>query len=504
MRTWPVVPLLGLALSLLPSGPPLTAPLMAGFDDVPQLAHEQTAGTLVMDRTTRLAAVGGLPVDFKRSPDVAGPDGKGRYLIAVNSGYGIQFSAATNGGQQSLAVIDLGATPAPVVIQNVYFPSPQSANVGVAFGPGPGSDGTYPMYVSGGVENKVWVFRFKPGVSRPITPPSAGPASTVSAPFIDVSGLTDRAPLAGFNSDLAPVYPAGLAISPDGQTLFIAANLGDSLGIVRRLRDERTLTRVDLRRKGGSQLIYPYAVVVAPPLTGPEVSKVYVSCWNDATVAVVDPRGAGEILARIPVERHPTAMILNDTATRLFVTNSNADTVSVIDTAADREIERINVRLTEQALIGGSPEGLALGPDGRTLFVANAHADAVAVIGLSAATSGQSQPVGGPQAEDAEEGAQSPERSLVKGFIPAGRYPSAVAVAGTTLFVGNGKGTGVEPSSLVVSQSGRSPKLAERPVSRRRRFGRAVHRVAHRRQHRRGARAGSGDARALHAAGPEA
>jgi DNA-binding beta-propeller fold protein YncE len=452
MRTLPVVPLLALALSLLPSGSPLTAPLMAGFEDVPQLAHEQAAGTLVMDRTTRQAAVGGMPVDFKRSPDATGPDGKGRYLIAVNSGYGIQFSAATNGGQQSLAVIDLGAEPAPVVIQNVYFPSPQSANVGVAFGPGPGSDGTFPMYVSGGVENKVWVFRFRPGVSRPITPPSAGPATTITAPFIDVSGLTDRAPLAGFNSGLAPVYPAGLAISPDGQTLFTANR--DSPGARRLLTSAH---QVDLRREGGSQLIYPYAVVVAPPPAGSEVSKVYVSCWNDATVAVIDPRGAGEILARIPVERHPTAMILNDAATRLFVANSNADSVSVIDTDADREIERLDVRLTEHALIGGSPEGLALGPDGRSR---RESAPTRAVVGLSAATSGQSQPLGGLQAEDGEEGAQSPERSLVKGFIPAGRYPSAVAVAGNTLFVGNGKGTGVEPSSLVVTQSGRSPKLA--------------------------------------------
>ena len=46
------------------------------------------AGTLVQDITTRQAAVGALPVDFVRSPDKLGPDGAGRYLIAVNSGYG--------------------------------------------------------------------------------------------------------------------------------------------------------------------------------------------------------------------------------------------------------------------------------------------------------------------------------------------------------------------------------------------------------------------------------
>src|SRR5215212_10026866 len=94
------------------------------------------AGSLVQDRTTRQASVGALPVDFVRSPDKLGPRGEGRFLLSVNSGYGIQFNAAGNRGQQSLSVIDLNARPAAVV-QNVYFPSPQSVNVGVVFAPQP-------------------------------------------------------------------------------------------------------------------------------------------------------------------------------------------------------------------------------------------------------------------------------------------------------------------------------------------------------------------------------
>ena len=67
------------------------------------------AGALVQDVTTRQPAVGALPVDFVRSPDKLGPDAAGRYLIAVNSGYGVQFNVTGNRGQQSLAVIDLNA-----------------------------------------------------------------------------------------------------------------------------------------------------------------------------------------------------------------------------------------------------------------------------------------------------------------------------------------------------------------------------------------------------------
>src|SRR5215468_7892098 len=45
-------------------------------------------GVLVMDAGTKAPAVAPLTVDFVRSPDKNGPDGQGRYLIAVNSGFG--------------------------------------------------------------------------------------------------------------------------------------------------------------------------------------------------------------------------------------------------------------------------------------------------------------------------------------------------------------------------------------------------------------------------------
>src|SRR5215813_13542713 len=216
------------------------------------------AGSLVQDLTTRQAAVGALPVDFVRSPDNLGPGGEGRFLLAVNSGYGVQFNAAANRGQQSIAVIDLNAKPA-VVVQNVYFPSPQSVNVGVVFSPVPHEDGSHALYVSGGFENKIWIFRFRPEEQRPITLESPGPNTTIEAPFIDVSGFTTAANSPRYNSDRAPVYPSGIAISPDGNTLFVANNLGDSLGIIEDVRGARKLIRVDLRSGSDrEQFVYPY------------------------------------------------------------------------------------------------------------------------------------------------------------------------------------------------------------------------------------------------------
>jgi len=427
-------------------------------------------GTLVQDLTTRQAAVGALPVDLVRSPDKLGPNGEGRFLLSVNSGYGIQFNATGNRGQQSLSVIDLNAKPAAVV-QNVYFPSPQSVNVGVVFSPTPQDDGSYALYVSGGFENKIWIFRFQPENQTPITPASPGPNTNVEASFIDVSGFASAANSPRYNSDRAPVYPTGIAITPDGNTLVVANNLGDSLGVIEDVRGRRKLTRVDLRRDGdGEQFIYPYAVAIVPQQGS--VIKAYVSCWNDNTVAVVTVGAAlrgrpsddsGKLVSRVQVGRHPTAMLLNPERTRLYVANSNDDSVSVIDTQADKEIERINVRLSEGVLPGNSPEGLALRGD--DLYVANAHSNSVAVVELS---KGTNKAVAASRNETSEEdearrkrtsqeGWLAPARSKVRGFIPTGQYPSALAVVGQTLFIGNGKGTGVQNSSLIVDNSGRVP-----------------------------------------------
>lgn len=402
------------------------------------------AGSLVTDITTRQPAVGSLTVDFVRSPDRDGPNGQGRYLVAVNSGFGLQFNAATNRAQQSLAVIDLNYRPAPAVIQNIYFPSPQSVNVGVAFDTKQ-EGGAYRLYVSGGFENKIWIFQLRPGGRAPITPESVGPNTQVEAPFIDISAMATSAPSPNYNDNRAAVYPAGIALSPDGDTLYTANNLGDTLGIISNLRDARQLARVPLQREGQSNFVYPYGVIALPGREGTETAKVYVSLWNDASIAVIDPRRTDRPIAHIPVERHPTAMILNRARTRLYVVNSNADSVSVIDTATDRETERINVRLSEQVPIGNSPESLALSADQKMLYVANAHSNAVAVILLSA------QARGDRVTDDRN------ERSRVQGFIPTGQYPSAVAVIGSTIFIGNGKGTGVENSSVVVNNSGRVP-----------------------------------------------
>jgi YVTN family beta-propeller protein len=395
-----------------------------------------------MDAATHLPAVGAMPMTMLRSPDALGRQGKGRYLLVANSGFGVQFNEETNKAQQSIAVIDLNAQPEPGVIQNVYFPTPQSANVGLAFSPA-GATGNFSLYVSGGFENKVWTFQFDPKAATPIQPGSAGPDTKVTAPFISISNPGEVSPK-DYNRGKAALYPTGLALTPDGATLVTANNLGDSVTIVRNLKGTRQMERVDLHHpEEMNENIYPYGVAV---LGSGKKARAYISCWNDSSVAVLSLSGKGAVRKYITVDRHPTAMLSNAEGTRLFVANSNADSVSVIDTTTDMEIERIDVRLAETALTGASPEGLALSEDGKTLYVANAHSNAVAVVALSEKSQGAKS-------------ARNEERtkSKIRGFIPTGQYPSALGVAGGNLFIGNGKGTGFEPSSMRVNNSGLTP-----------------------------------------------
>ncbi len=130
----------------------------------------------------------------------------------------------------------------------------------------------------------------------------------------------------------------------------------------------------------------------------------------------------------IQVELHPTAMAWDERGNRLYVANSNKDSISVIDTAANKVIQ--TRKLSGQDTRGFAPTALALAADGKTLFAACGGLNAVAVI----------------QTRD----------MAVAGYIPTGWYPSALSLSpdGKLLAVGTLLGAGSswrdEPSKRFV------------------------------------------------------
>jgi len=416
----------------------------------------QPTGEPLVDAASGQIAVMPLPVKLLRSPDETGPGGGGRYLLSINSGYGLQLSSKSRVANQTVSVVDLAAAGPPVV-QTLYFPSPQSASVGAAFGPR-AADGSFPLYVSGGVENRVWVFRLTPGQDPPVTPPASVPYEPVTAASISLEGFAVQAPTPRYNDGRAPVYPLGIALSPDGDALFAANNLSDNLGIVRGLRSDRSLERVDLAQPA-SPAPYPYEVAVLGAPDG-SAAKAYVSCWGSGEVVAVDLRREGHPMVRIPVGRHPSALLLSRDGSRLFAANSSDDSVSVIGTGDDRELERIGVGLVSGGLPGNTPEGLALDEAEQRLFVTGAHSNSVAVVALSEAArpaSAGASPWDQDEEDGEDEGEEEEGPSRVLGFVPTGSYPSALAVVGHRLFVASGKGTGFDSATGTANPTGLAP-----------------------------------------------
>lgn len=404
------------------------------------------AGKLIIDSETGEPALLPMTFDFVRSPDTAGADGKGRFLLAVNSGYGLTFNAESK-PNQTLSVIDLNKTTAPQVVQTIYFPSPQSANFGLVFDKQAQPDGRFNLYLAGGFENKIWILSFDPAKDKPLAPQN-NRDEKFAAPFIDVAAFAESAPSPNYNENVAAVYPTGIDLAPDGNALFVANNLGDTLGIVADLRDQRRIKRVSLQRPNSAQFVYPYDVKVLPAADGKTIDKIFVSLWGDDSVAVVDGK-TWQVKTHIKTERHPTKMLFNRDKTRLFVVNSDGDSVSVIDTKRAELYKfepKINIKLAENAFLGMSPQGLALSEDEKTLYVANAKTNSVAVVRLD------------PKIAE-ENRSEDKSHSQILGFIPTGNYASAVAAVGNRLFIANGKGTGMENSSVKITMSGLYPNI---------------------------------------------
>lgn len=214
-------------------------------------------------------------------------------------------------------------------------------------------------------------------------------------------------------------YPAGLALSGDGRTLYVAENLADSIAVV----DVSTGAVVQRLATGR----YPYGVAVTPD------GSVFVTNWGASTVSVFSPAANGKLSAptQVAAGRHPSALLLNKSGTRAFVASGSTDRVAVLDTRTHTVVATLLDPPPSGPDEGTTPNALALSDDGTRLFVAEADANAVAVFELRAATADVPTANGNDQ---------------LAGRVPAGWYPTAIAQLHDTLFVANGKGAGTGPN----------------------------------------------------------
>ena len=243
--------------------------------------------------------------------------------------------------------------------------------------------------------------------------------------------------------------PSGLSLSPKGDFVYVALNTKNALGII----NTSTLAVTQVSTGG-----FPYTTV-----TSADGRRVYVSNWggrlpqqgdptDGSNPVVVDQNGiasngtisvfdtnAQQVVATVQVGLHPSAMTLSPDGTRLYVTNSESDSISIVSTATDRVTGTIDVRPNSTSRSGGEsngsldhngnphsnvplgtvPNAITVTKDGSTLYVANGGNNSIAVIK--------------PNADMA-----------LQGMIPVGWFPAAVALTqdGSKLLVGNAYGFG--------------------------------------------------------------
>jgi YVTN family beta-propeller protein len=236
----------------------------------------------------------------------------------------------------------------------------------------------------------------------------------------------------------AEEIPAGLAVSADGQRLYVCGNLSNRL------------LELDARKGGLSRAfdvgVAPFDVVLAR-------GKAYVSNWggrrpqpgdltgpagrgtevkvdparhvaSEGSVSVID-LASGRSLAEVVTGLHASALAPSPDGRHVVCANAASDTLSVIDTTTDTVVETIWAKPSPADLFGAQPNALAFDASGRALYVANGTQNAVAVVAFD--------PLG--------------RASKLKGLIPVGWFPGALAFDAPrrTLHVANIKGHAARP-----------------------------------------------------------
>jgi YVTN family beta-propeller protein len=109
------------------------------------------------------------------------------------------------------------------------------------------------------------------------------------------------------------------------------------------------------------------------------------------------------LTATVPVGQFPTGIAVS--ATRAYVANSKAGTVSVIDTTANP------MAVVATVPVGVFPNGVALSPDGSQVYVTNFNGNSLSILATATNT--------------------------VVGTVPVGDHPDGVVAVGTSVYVAN-------------------------------------------------------------------
>lgn len=141
---------------------------------------------------------------------------------------------------------------------------------------------------------------------------------------------------------------------------------------------------------------------------------------------------------------HPTALAWDEPRARLYVANSNSDSVTVIDSQLNRVAQTFRIEPFQKKAEGVAPNALAVSQDGKTLYAACGGINAVAVM----------------RADDGH----------IEGLIPTAWYPNDLRLSadGKYLLVANlmGAGPGGDPLDIARMARGEGLDILPGPTRR--------------------------------------
>ena len=290
------------------------------------------------------------------------------------------FVSTSGGGDKALVVVDIASGQViHRIVERGYF-------LGLAFRP----PGWEEVYVSMPGRDVIETYDFDHETG-------------------DLTHLPDRSmALSGFAGDLC--------VTPDGRFLLALSQFSGWL----------TIFDLDGARPQPVGEIWvgsrPYALALHP-----SDCVAYVSCEAANEVAAFDISEPTRIrrMGTVKVQKNPEALLVGEEGARLYVTNSDDDSLSILDIGSrvPSLLRTVDLRGTPE--YGSGPNALAFSQARSRLYVAHARLNKLTVL--------------------------NPETGAHLGEIPTAYYPTAVALhsdparggdAAETLVVLNGKGIG--------------------------------------------------------------
>ena len=227
--------------------------------------------------------------------------------------------------------------------------------------------------------------------------------------FIDLAsnGVVKRVDL---GEPRRPVLRPGVAVSPDGQTVYTTLSQPDGAGFdllysidtatgakqqraldfhpgnlvagrdgrlvwvagCRGLCSDGALHAIDPANPGHAlRLVLP--TVPGDVAVSPDGAHVYVTNGLAASVAVADT-AAGSLVTNVKVGAEPLGVATSPDGKRVYVTNFQSGTMSVLDAQSNEVIDTLNV--------GATPRAVAVTPDGRRAYVTHSTSR-VSVVDLA-------------------------------------------------------------------------------------------------------------------------